>query len=110
MLVTLDVLKEVSLKLYPYFVPSWRNCSRALGLTAAVIIVPSANFIILKFLFAKGGNSETDYFDVINALATASTIALISGVQGSLSTLLSNSTMQEMKKQNIQLLMDELNF
>lgn len=108
----LRVLKEVTIKLYPYFVPSYHNCVRTIGFIAAIIVVPTINFIMPKFFMDKHNNSEdnSNNFDIMTALTTASAVALLSGVQKGLSRLLITSTMQAIKEQNVKLLMDESKF
>ena len=112
MLEKLKILKEVAVKVYPYFAPSYNNCARTAGFIAAIIVVPVINFIVPKLFFAKDSNSESNSndFNIITALATASSVALLSGVQKGLSTMLATSAMQAMKERNTQLLMDKSKF
>lgn len=48
--------------------------------------------------------------DLMTAFASVSVVALLSGLQQSLSTMLTTSTMQAMREHNLQLLMDKSQF
>jgi len=108
------VLKESVVKLCPYFVPSYANLGRTVGLFTAMVVVPIANVLIPMYLFRKDNFTNSTYtdgqsndFDTIGTLASASTVALLSGIQHSLLTFLTTSTMQALKKGNVKLLLDD---
>ena len=105
----LKVFKEAGARLYPYFTPSYHNGIRTAGFIASLIVIPVVNFFMPRIFLKQDNTPEDDSnnFDVITALATVAVVSLLSGVQKSLCTLLSASTMQAMRKKNIQLLLDE---
>jgi hypothetical protein len=109
----LKVFKEAGAKLYPYFTPSYNNCTRFIGFITSVIIVPVANYFMPMIFLKKDNDLENDSknnIDVVTMLASASAIALLYGLQKGLSSLLIASTTQAMRKDNVQLLMDDSKF
>ena len=109
MFAKLKVFKEAGARLYPYFTPSYHNSIRTAGFIASLVVIPVVNFFMPRIFLKKDSNLEDDSnnFDVITALATVAVVSLLRGVQKSLCTLLSASTMQAIRKKNIQLLLDE---
>ena len=114
----IKVLKETAAKLYPYFTPSWNNCPRVIGFISSIILVPVANYF-LPTIFLGQNNSSADStdsksnansVDFVTTLASASTVAIIYGIQKGLSAMLTNSTMQAMRNDNIRKLMDDSKF
>ena len=110
------ILKEAADKLYPYFIPSYNNCVRTIGLASSIVLLPLAStYIPTIFLSQNNLDSNTDEDNANNmnlliVLAGVSTVALLNGVQQALSTMLTTSTMQAMKEHNVQLLMDKSQF
>jgi len=72
-------------------------------------VVPIASISMPMFFLNKDNDSEdkSNNIDLFTALTSAAMVALLSGIQQALSTMLIKSTMQAMREQNIQLLMDD---
>jgi len=102
-------LKEAAIKLYPYFVPSYTNCSRSIGFFSAVVLVPLATAFLPTLFLSKEDESSSNSTNMtlLDYFASASMVALISGVQQSLSVMLTTSTMQAIKRDNTKILMDD---
>lgn len=106
------VLREAADKLYNYFIPCYKNCVRTVGFVTALVLVPIAT-VVMPMIFLRRGNDNNDSnssLDVTKALAGASVIALLKGIQEALTTMLTTSTIQVMKTDNLERLMDKSKF
>lgn len=106
------VLREAADKLYNYFIPCYKNYVRTVGFITAIVLVPIAT-VVMPMIFLRRGNDNNDSnssFDVNKALAGASVIALLKGTQEALITMLTTSTIQVMKTDNLERLMDKSKF
>ena len=100
----IKVLKKTTCKLYPFFSPSYDNCTRSLALLTGLIVIPSVNIILTKILTQE--NDKGSDFNINTALYAALATSIVSGLQQNISVILANSTMQALKKQNLAKLMD----
>ena len=105
----LKILKDSAEKLYPYFYPTYKNSVRTIGCFAGLVLIPFANFLMPLLFIKEKDNREEDTaenFDVLSTLASVAAVALLSGAQQALSTMLATSTIQAMRERNVKLLMD----
>jgi len=110
-----QILKQTGAKLYPYFVPSWNNCVRVAGFISSIMIVPVANYFLPTIFLGKDGessdsNSKNNNTDFVTTLASASVVAVMYGLQKTLSAILTTSTMQVIRHENVQKLMGDSKF
>lgn len=110
MLEKIEVLKKSVVKLYPYFAPSYDNLVRTVGFITAVIIVPTVNFLLPSLLVKKDDNQENGSTEIITALTSSAAVAVLTGAQHALSTMLTISTTQSIRENHVKLLMDETKF
>jgi len=104
------VLRQAAAKLHQYFTFSYDNCSRLVGIFTAVVLVPAAT-VVMPMIFLKKNDSDSsngsNSTDLTTALASAFAVSLLNGLQQALTTMLTMSTMQAMRKHHVELLMDK---
>lgn len=103
-----SIIVEAAQKIYPYFTPNCSNLPRFIGLCGAVIVLPAVAGFMPHVLLGRGDSeSQKNNIDVTTALASASAMALLVGLQQGLTVMLSTSTMQAIRGHNIKRLMDD---
>jgi hypothetical protein len=106
-------LKEIAGRLYPYISPSWDNLSRTITLIGSNILIPAANIIIPFVFFKTDQKGECDdkckdnSLEIIVNVGFACSAAILLGLQQGLVTKLQESTMQAIRRNNINKLTDD---
>jgi len=106
----LGVIKDTGLTLWPYFKPSYKNIARTTTFVAALGVPIVSNFVVNSLFLQNNNTTDNDPnkdFDILTSLASVITVSLFTGAQYGISTFLTTSTMQAMKENNVNLLMDE---
>lgn len=67
------VIKHTGIKLYKYFKPSNDNLVRTLGFVNAMVVVPTANFLLPR-LFIKNNESGNPHDDLTSNLAAVAVV------------------------------------